>query len=149
MFRTVVVGYDGSDQAKDAVELAREFAGEHTRIIAANIYELGGSIPAPGYAEWANFMKEDAERELAEIGEGVETRARGDHSVAYGLQRIAEEEDADLIVVGSCHYGPVSRVLAGSVGEKLLRNSPCAVAIAPDSYPRKSAHPGSVAETVA
>ena len=54
----------------------------------------------------------------------------------HGIQRLAEDESADLIVVGSSHRGPIGRVLAGSVGETLLTGAPCPVAIAPRGYAR-------------
>jgi nucleotide-binding universal stress UspA family protein len=55
------------------------------------------------------------------------------------LHEIAEETNADLIVVGSTHRGRIGRVVAGSVGVALLHGAPCAVAIAPRGY-RERAH---------
>jgi nucleotide-binding universal stress UspA family protein len=43
-------------------------------------------------------------------------------------------EQPDLAVVGSSHRGEVGRVLAGSVGERLLNGSPCPVALAPKAF---------------
>jgi nucleotide-binding universal stress UspA family protein len=52
---------------------------------------------------------------------------------------LAEEIEADLIVVGSARHGRVGQILAGSVGVALLQGSPCAVGIAPNGYRDRSA----------
>ncbi|MGZ5376004.1 MAG: universal stress protein, partial [Solirubrobacterales bacterium] len=81
---------------------------------------------------------EEAAREL----EGTDfTRASLDgglsgRSAARALYEYADDQGANLIVVGSSHRGKVGRVLAGSVGESLLRGAPCAVAIAPRGLAR-------------
>src|SRR5437588_6471877 len=45
-------------------------------------------------------------------------------------------EQADLVVVGSTSRGTLGRVLAGSVGERLLHGAPCAVGLAPSGFAR-------------
>jgi nucleotide-binding universal stress UspA family protein len=64
--------------------------------------------------------------------EGLDFRvyALGGGSAAHRLYEVAEEEDVDLIVVGSTSRGPLGRVLPGSVGERLLHGAACPVAIA-------------------
>ena len=85
--------------------------------------------------EWRDEMRTAAEAALAEVGESAECVAVDSSSAAHGLHDLAEQEQADLIVVGSCHRGRVGRVLAGSVGERLLQGAPCGVAIAPRGFP--------------
>ncbi len=55
-------------------------------------------------------------------------------TVSVGLHELAEFRSADLLVVGSCHRGPIGRVLAGNDAVATLNGSPCAVAIAPTGY---------------
>lgn len=57
--------------------------------------------------------------------------ARADGSPARGLYTVAEQEEADLIVVGSRGRGPIGRVLIGSTVEPLLEGSPCPVVVVP------------------
>lgn len=51
-----------------------------------------------------------------------------------GLAELARSEDADLIVLGSTHRGPIGRVLPGATAERLLGEAPCPVAIAPRGF---------------
>lgn len=55
-------------------------------------------------------------------------------SPAAGLQAIAEDIGAALIVVGSSHHSGVGRVLAGSVAESVLAGAQVPVAIAPRGH---------------
>jgi nucleotide-binding universal stress UspA family protein len=51
-----------------------------------------------------------------------------------GLQDLARDCEAGLIVLGSSVRGPAGRVLIGSVAEDLLTRAPCTVAVAPAGY---------------
>jgi len=55
-------------------------------------------------------------------------------SPAAGLQLIAEETGASIIVVGSSHRSRLDRVLSGSVTESVLSGAPVPVAVAPRHY---------------
>lgn len=59
--------------------------------------------------------------------------------VGPGLQALAADRGADLIVLGSPHHGPVGRRLLGSTAETVLAGAPCAVAIAPRRFRRHPA----------
>lgn len=69
---------------------------------------------------------------------GAEPEAFPSSSPARGLHELAEEIDADLILVGSAHHGRLGQILAGSVGVALLHGSPCAVGVAPRGYRNES-----------
>ena len=51
-------------------------------------------------------------------------RTIGGVSAPRALHEVAEDEDADVIVLGSTHRGGLGRVLPGSVGERLLHGAP-------------------------
>jgi nucleotide-binding universal stress UspA family protein len=55
-------------------------------------------------------------------------------SPADGLLQIAEQQKAELIVVGASHRSGLNRLRRRSVGEQLLTKSPVPVAIAPRGY---------------
>lgn len=59
--------------------------------------------------------------------------------VGPGLQALAADLGADLIVLGSPHHGPVGQMLLGSTAETVVPGAPCAVAIAPRRFRRHPA----------
>lgn len=50
------------------------------------------------------------------------------------LAQLARDQDADLVVLGSSHRGPLGRVFPGATVEHLLHKAPCAVAVAPPGF---------------
>ena len=136
MFKKIVVGYDGSHQAKDALALGRVLASSGTSLVAAYIYKFE-DVYGKGSSGDAGFeagLREEAEGVLGEVGHGIEKRTHGRASPAHGLHEVAEAEGADLIVVGSTHHGTVGRTFIGSTSERLLHGAPCPVAIAPKGF---------------
>lgn len=136
--RTILAGIDGTDAGQDALALARELAGlRGAQLVAGAVYRR----------EYPVFPGSDAlEGDLRRIAEGWLEAAKGLANVpvqmrtvratspAKGLHELAEQIDAELIVVGSSHRGSVGRVLPGGVGERLLQELPCAVSVAPRGY---------------
>jgi nucleotide-binding universal stress UspA family protein len=136
MYRTILVGYDGSGQGEDALALAEQLA-ESTgaalivaRVLAPGSLIAGGSDPQVQGADVEQLRR--LERAAGGVDAQAQTLMGG--SVPRGLQALAEENGADLIVVGSSHRGRVGRTLAGGVATGLLHGAPCAVAVAPRGY---------------
>ena len=135
MYRKILVGYDDSDQAKDALALGKQLAdATGAELVVAGVFQFdpiwGGFDPhfRDAEVEYARKIEEAAK------SVGAEAEATPSSSPARGLHELAEEIEADLIVVGSARHGRVGQILAGSVGVALLHGSPCAVAIAPNGY---------------
>jgi nucleotide-binding universal stress UspA family protein len=138
-YRTILVGFDGSDHGRDALTLAIALA----RRTGASLTLACAIHHAPAYLPIERLEDEfrtDAngvlDAAMGELPAGVE--ARGEvvmaRSAARALVELAEAEDADVIVLGSSHHGVVGRVFAGSVGQQVLDGAPCAVAIAPAGF---------------
>jgi nucleotide-binding universal stress UspA family protein len=53
------------------------------------------------------------------------------------LARVARSEEADLVVLGPTHHGPVGRLVPGATVGHLLADAPCAVAVAPPGFGRR------------
>jgi nucleotide-binding universal stress UspA family protein len=64
-------------------------------------------------------------------------------SPGRGLHQQAEEQGADLLVVGSCRHSALGRVMLGDDTRAALNGSPCAVAVAALGY---AGHPGPIAK---
>lgn len=136
-YRKIVVGYDGTDQALDALAFAGALsAGTGAKVVAGCIIELQ-SVGWPIENNWLHVPRERAEeivRGAADSGmvaaDRLETPVGVATSAARGLQALAEDTQADLIVVGSAHRSRAGQALAGSVGHRLLHGAPCAVAVA-------------------
>ena len=129
MTPTIIIGYDGSDRANDALALGRWLArAAAAEMILANVY--------PDRPVYLDLLRGDAERLLssADTGEQVVGRALPALSTAEGLRDLAEETNAQMIVVGSTHRGKLGLIAPGSTGERLLHGAPCAVAVAPAGY---------------
>jgi len=138
MYRRILVGYDGTETARDALALARELARiEGASLVLVSALELDPlATPASAYERATT----EAEARLAEsarelLGETpFELRVVGGVSAPRALTEYAEAERADVIVLGSTHRHGLGRVVPGSVGERLLHASPCAVMVAPSGY---------------
>ena len=80
-----------------------------------------------------------AEQWLQEFVEWVRERGfervrgvvREDNSVAEGIVWYAEQEEMDLIVMGTRGWTGMERVLMGSVAERVVMLSPCPVLVVP------------------
>ena len=140
MFKSIVVGTDGSETAGIALRRAIELAaltGGKLHVVSA--YEpaparVGGNKPVPEAAEWSvgSDFKVDAVLERARDDARahdleIEVHApKGD--AADSLISAAKENDADLIVLGSRGMRGARRVL-GSVPNKVSHHAPCSVLI--------------------
>ena len=131
---TIVVGYDGRREGRDALTLAAALAsviGED--LLVASVYPS----PETGVGLTTEELQARGERLAAEgVGElpdGVHATpvAVPGHSAAEGLYRLIEAETPSLVVVGSSHRGTLGNVLAGRVASRLLTAAPCPVAVAP------------------
>lgn len=136
MYKKIVVGYDGSDQAKDALALGRQLAaatGAELVLSAVSLFHpmMRGGVD-PIAIEDEHELAHQADAVAREIG--ATSRGVGSTSVPRGLHELAEEIGADLVVVGSSRHGKAGETLLGNVAVSLLHGSSCAVAVAPNGY---------------
>jgi nucleotide-binding universal stress UspA family protein len=143
MFGSIVVGTDGSDTAKEAVRQATELA----KSVGASINLVSAYEPvstqrlreerrdAPEDLEWMVNPREDVDATLEEAAEqikaagvNVQVHAR-EGDPADSILDVAEEEKADLIVVGNKGMTGAKRFLLGSVPNKVSHHAPCSVLI--------------------
>jgi len=136
MYRKILVGYDGSDHAKDALTLGRELSDA----TGAELCLGGVLLFAVPMHPTAAPIDPDARQAFAE---SLTNAARAVGATAYpvlgtsaarGLHELAEAIEADLVVVGSSRHGTLGQALLGNVGAALMHGSPCAVGVAPADY---------------
>jgi nucleotide-binding universal stress UspA family protein len=121
MFGSIVVGTDGSDTAKEAVRQAAELA----KAVGAELLVVSAFV---GASEDATPLLADAAATAAAAGVPVQTFPRpGDPADA--ILDVAEERDADLIVVGNKGMTGAKRFLLGSVPNRVSHHAPCSVLI--------------------
>jgi nucleotide-binding universal stress UspA family protein len=147
MFRSIVVGYNGTPQSEDGIALGVRLAeATGAGLILGYVY-----LQQPPWFSserpYQRALREEirgvfnAARKLVPDSIHLQTLALGSGSPARGLHDLAEGERADLLVLGSTHRGPAGRVLVGTVAEMLLTGAPCAVAIAPHGYRELASEP--------
>jgi nucleotide-binding universal stress UspA family protein/GNAT superfamily N-acetyltransferase len=121
--RTIVVGADGSETGGEALAAALRLAG--LLGTALHVVCAYGILQAPSDAEAVLETATRAAR--ADELEVVTHPRRGDPAEA--LIAVAEEQDADLLVVGNRGMSRASRFLLGSVADKVSHHAPCSVLI--------------------
>jgi nucleotide-binding universal stress UspA family protein len=126
MFKTIVVGLDGSDGSNRAlsvaVELARQDGG---RLVIAHVEQDvagkgGAPIPATEDEIQAEIRRQGSELSEQGIDTTVEMRNVMLGGPAHPMEEIAEEAKADLIVVGTRGHSAIAGLLLGSVTQRLL-----------------------------
>jgi nucleotide-binding universal stress UspA family protein len=143
MFKSIVVGTDGSETAAQAVRQAVDLAGA----VGAKVDLVSAYAPvsqqrlqeerrqAPEDLQWAVNPREDVDTTLEaaaavarEAGVEVDVYPRqGDPADA--ILDVAEEQGSDLIIVGNKGMTGAKRFLLGSVPNKVSHHAPCSVLI--------------------
>jgi nucleotide-binding universal stress UspA family protein len=138
MFKNVLVGVDGRPSGRDAIVLARRLLVDDGHLTLVHVHgsaprSLHSSIPA---------VASNAEQEALELlqRERDATEEQADllpfcaSSPGHGLHVLAEQRQADMIVVGSSSRSGIGRVMLGDDTRASLNGAPCAVAVAVRGY---------------
>ena len=144
---SIVCGVDGSPDSQVALEVAAQLAdGLGTRLVLAHVAELahvpyaaaapfGGVAGGIAVADEAEKQEAAARRLLAQVARDAGLTA-AEQKVAIGspaeaLADLADEEEAELIVVGSRGRGAFKAAFLGSVSNSLVGIARCPVLIVP------------------
>jgi nucleotide-binding universal stress UspA family protein len=152
--QAIGVAYDGSAEARAAVELARALAtAGNASLRVIRVLEPaapGGSALAyrPDWAERAEERREEAQEQLdvvlAELGE----IATGEVVIGNPATELAfAGNHLDLLVTGSRGYGPARRLMLGSTSTRLVREAPCPVLVLTRGAEVDTDHAGNGAAT--
>jgi nucleotide-binding universal stress UspA family protein len=138
---TIVIGFDGTDCAEDALAFGVRLAaatGDAPLVVAVHPESPAGLGHVD--AEWVAAMREQAQhmldraRELQGGGGGVDYRLVGSSSAAHGLADVAEDLPTTTIVLGSGRRGPLRRSSVGSTTERLLHGTSTPVTVVPRGH---------------
>ena len=135
--RTIGVAFDGSPESRAALERAATLAarlGARLRVLTVVVPAVASPVMHPGV--YTGQAPPEPERVIAAGREAAEAAApavaaesvRLDGDPAAELVR-ACEDGLDLLVVGSRGYGPLTRVLLGSVSRRVVGEAPCPVIV--------------------
>lgn len=135
---TVLVAYDGSDPAQAAVEYAIDEHAEKEIVllrvveVADGALDAGVNLAQEKIRSIREKRRTETNQEVADLFEdaGLDFETE----VVFGdpareIVKYAEENEIGQIVIGNHGRSGVSRVLLGSVGEKVVRRAPMPVTV--------------------
>lgn len=138
--RLIVVGVDGSDGARQAVEWTSQLASvTGASVLAVHVLTYNRELMRDITPDTMRTWRRDLERDLETTWIAPLTTAGNDHrtelleadSPAQGLLDVADREHADVLIVGSRgHHGIAGRVL-GSTSYKLAHHAHQPVVVVP------------------
>jgi len=152
--KTIVVPSDFSEYAEYAFKWALEMAEKWgAKVVVINTAPSFSYLAYPESVYMVDLVKmgkelvADAEKKLQEFAAkkgtstvAVETRAvLGDPF--WEICKAAEQNQADLIVMGSHGRTGIEKLLLGSVTQRLLSIAPCPVLVVPSAHDRERLTP--------
>jgi nucleotide-binding universal stress UspA family protein len=134
-WKKIVLATDGSKHSSLATEKAISFAqsyGGELRVVSV------ADVPSEFYAE-APQAVDDLVKKAKGYVAGVKKQAEaagvsaetfvGESEAFEAITRLAKEQKADMIVIGSHGRTGLRRLLMGSVAEKVIGHAPCPVLV--------------------
>ncbi len=139
---TIVVGVDGSDVSRQAIDWAADQAAlEGRALLLVHVEDvhpiLDGSYPETLWqppARWTRALIDEAVDQVRARTPGVEV---GTHLTRGLAQDVLTDlsENASLVVLGSRGRGPLSSTLLGSVGVAVAMRATCPVIVVRPHHP--------------
>ena len=138
MYKKILVPTDGSEFAKKAQKHALFISKvSGAEIIAVSVTENNfvNGLPLDDEVYQLNqILKERSEENLKEFDQLNEDDLKITHVIREGsparvILEVAQEEDIDLIVMGSSGKSGFDRFIMGSVADKVVNSSKCAVLV--------------------
>lgn len=135
MFKKILAPTDFSDLSAKGVRYACELAKDvGAEVVIFNVVLLDETnlVNKQEVERHEKRLDEFVAEKIADVGANLAIRKVVDAGDAYGaILDCADNERVDLIVMSSHGRSGLSRMLIGSVTDKILRGSPCPVLVVP------------------
>lgn len=144
MYRRILVSWDGSEGAQKALQAALEIGrNSEGEVLALAVFDRAplltvdaftpGAVLSPDliahYAQtWHDQMEQKLHAVVSESGTSIRFLREVGNPVETILN-VAEQERADMIVVGSRGLGGFQRLLLGSVSQGIVHHAHCPVLV--------------------
>ncbi len=138
MFSKVIVGFDGSEQGRDALSLAAALTARDGELTVCCVHRFK-MLSARVDPTAPHLDREEAERCIGKASQLLDGPLTVRPLLVCGvgaamvLQHTAEQQHADLLVLGSHGRGPLGRVVLGSVSDAVVRAAACPVLVVPSA----------------
>ena len=140
----ILICYDGSDEARHAIDVSAELLGSRRAVVldvgpvlttAESFATMSSVVPGPAFED----LNADDALERARAGAAIATRAgfdaraRGEAAgpTWQGIVDVADEIDADVIVIGSRGLNGARELFEGSVSHDVAAHARRPVLIVP------------------
>jgi nucleotide-binding universal stress UspA family protein len=138
-FKTILIAVDGSPGAQSAARIGGELAeGRDAKVLLVHAAPLPPLVPGQPLSEESLVAMDEMAQAAFAAAEGIlaELSVEGERVVLAGspadvILTVAEDRDADVIVVGHRGFGAMKRFVLGSVSSKLAHQARCALLLAP------------------
>lgn len=129
--KKILVPRDFSESSDASVPVAIELAqqtGAELHLIFADILFPEANVPALSNAETQEELKERLTQELAdELDLSIKRSVVRDVAAAPAILNYIQDQDIDLVVMGTHGRRGLGRMLLGSTAEEVVRMAPCPV----------------------
>jgi universal stress protein A len=137
--RTLLAPVDFSNYSAKALDYVRAFAAQFgaevvlVHVVEPTVIPDNFGIVPPSYEEVGTALVKAAEVRLSRLAEEVSAKSGTVRQVVrtgrapWEIVRVAEEVEADLIVITTHGYTGLKHVLMGSTAELIVRHAPCPV----------------------
>lgn len=139
MYRRILLPTDGSVNAEKAVAHGVELAGAiGAEVIALYVIDTSSFVSLPETFIWENMrdlLVEEGKKALKLVEKSAKKRkvkvrtAIKEGSPSKEIVNTADEEKADLIIMGTAGRTGLDKFFLGSISEKVLRSAQCPVMV--------------------
>ena len=137
--KKILIATDGSEYTKEAVKKGLSLAKMlDAEVIGLYVVDVSPIVPLTldeTTFPMVEFLRNEGEDVLGRLKKqaeemGVRIRTMKKEGIpADEILNTAEEEDVDLIVIGTLGRSALEKLLLGSVAEKVIRHAPCPVLV--------------------